>query len=169
MKKLNFKNIKEKRREITLIAVTLMVMTLFFTGYSLGKGFGETKIEANGKIAEPILIVENNPPVTITTTNNSGWYDFKVKNYDETGKITDVSLNYTIEILSTIGESVSFKMYKNDQEIALENQKTEEFILTNQEEQEDLYRLEIQYDTSMNSQDILENIQIKVHSEQCKI
>lgn len=168
MKKISFKNIKQKRREITLIAIVVMVIILFFTGYSLGKGFSNTYIEANAKIAEPILIVENNPPVTITSTNNSGLYNFKIKNYDETGKITDVSLKYTIEILSEI-QGIDFKIYKNEQEILLENQKTEEFTLTNQSIQEDLYSLEILYAPDTTGTDIFENIQIKVHSEQQKV
>ena len=124
--KFSLKNIKEKRREITLIAIILMVIVLFFTGFSFGKGLTNTDIEVSSKIAEPILIVENNPPVTITTTNNTAFYDFKVKNYDEAGKITDVSLKYTIEILSEI-EGMEFKIYKNEQEVLLENQRTEEF------------------------------------------
>lgn len=159
---------KIKRRNITLIILILMVFLLFFSGYSLGKGLSKTNIEANAKIAEPILIVENSQPVTITTTNNKGLYNFKIKNYNETGKITDISLKYTIEILSNI-EGVQYKLYKNDQEIAIQNKKTEEFILTNKEIQEDLYRLEIEYLHENTTTDIFENIQIKVHSEQEKI
>ena len=166
--KISFKNINKKRREITLIIIILMVVVLFFTGYSLGKGFSNTNIEANAKIAEPILIVENNPPITITSTNNSGLYNFKIKNYDETGKITDVSLKYTIQILSNI-QGIEFKLYKNDQEILIKNQKTEEFTLTNQQIQEDLYKLEIVYESESTAIDIFDNIQIKVHSEQQKI
>lgn len=168
MRKLKFENIKQKSREITLIIIILMVIILFFSGYSLGKGLSKTNIDVVAKIAEPILIVENNPPVTITTTNNSGLYNFKIKNYDERGKITDISLKYTIEILSNI-EGLEYKIYKNEQEIELENQKTEEFALTNQEMQEDLYRLEIVYAPETTGTDIFDNIQIKVHSEQQKV
>lgn len=166
--KINLRNMKIKRREITLIIIILMVIILFFSGYSLGKGLSKTYIEADTKIAEPILIVENSQPVTITTTNNKGLYNFKIKNYNETGKITDISLKYTIEILSNI-DAVEYKLYKNDKEIAIQNQKTEEFILTNQEEQEDLYKLEILYKPESTAKDIFENIQIKVHSEQQKV
>lgn len=166
--KVNFKNIKQKRREITLITIIIMVIILFFSGYSLGKGLSKTNIEAKAKIAEPILIVENSQPVTITTTKNKGLYNFKIKNYNETGKISDISLNYTIEILSDI-EGVDYKLYRNDKEIAIENKKTEKFILTNQEIQEDLYRLEIVYSPETTTTDIFENIQIKVHTEQQKV
>lgn len=165
--KFNLKNIKEKRREITLISIVLMVIVLFFTGFSFGKGLTNTDIEVSSKIAEPILKIENTPPVAITTTNNTANYEFKIKNYNETGKITDVSLKYTIEILTEI-EGINFKIYKNEQEILLQNQKTDQFILNNQDKQEDLYKLEIEYTPSLTGKDIFEYVQIKVHSEQQK-
>lgn len=163
--KMELKNIKIKKRNITLIILILMVVLLFFSGYSIGKGLSKTDINAKAKIAEPILVVENDSPVKITTTNNKGLYNFKIKNYNENGKITDISLNYTIEILSDI-EGIEYKLYKNEQEIAIENQKTQEFTLKNKDVQEDLYRLEITYAPELSTTDIFENIQIKVHSEQ---
>ena len=57
--------LKIKRREITLILVSIMVLVLFFSGYSMGKEYSNTNIEASSKIAEPILTVENNPVVEI--------------------------------------------------------------------------------------------------------
>lgn len=86
---IKFKTKKDKKREITLIIITTMVLVLFFTGYSIGKGLSDTKIQASGQIAEPILVVENGKEVSITqNTNGSYYYHFKVKNYNQTGKIT---------------------------------------------------------------------------------
>ncbi len=40
------KNIgKTKKREITLILVTLMVLLLFFSGYSMGKEYSSTMLK----------------------------------------------------------------------------------------------------------------------------
>jgi len=159
-----------KKREITLISVSIMVLILFFSGYSMGKEYSSMNIEASAKIAEPILVVENSPTLEIDGKEQRKNYDFKVKNYKENGEITQVDLTYYIEILSQIQESISFKLYKNNQEILLENNKTANMNLKKENKQEDVYRLEIIYDktkdTSMD--DIFQDIQIKVHSEQIK-
>lgn len=166
--KISFKN---KKRELTLILVGFMVLALFFSGYSMGKEYSSTNIETNAKIAEPILIVENNPTIEINGKKQKEYYDFKVKNYKENGEITQIDLTYNIEILSKEEETISFKLYKNNQEIFLENNKTEDMKLEKEKAQEDCYQLEIIYDKtkSLSVDDILQEIQIKVHSEQMKV
>ena len=166
--KISFKN---KKRELTLILVSFMVLALFFSGYSMGKEYSSTNIETNAKIAEPILIVENNPTIEINGKKQKEYYDFKVKNYKENGEITQIDLTYNIEILSKEEETISFKLYKNNQEIFLENNKTEDLTLEKEKAQEDCYQLEIIYDKtkSLSVDDILQEIQIKVHSEQMKV
>lgn len=162
--------LKMKRREITLILVSIMVLLLFFSSYSMGKEYSSTKIEANSKIAEPILTVENNPVIEIDGKKQKEYYDFKVKNYRENGEITQVDLQYNIEIIAQNEESISFKLYKDNQEIPLENNKTGNRNLQKGNIQEDHYQLQIIYDKTKNStaKDILQDVQIKVHSEQVK-
>ena len=147
-----------------------MVLALFFSGYSMGKEYSSTNIETNAKIAEPILIVENNPTIEINGKKQKEYYDFKVKNYKENGEVTQIDLVYNIEILSKAEETISFKLYKNNQEIPLENNKTEDMKLEKEKVQEDCYQLEIIYDKnkSRSVEDILQEVQIKVHSEQMK-
>ena len=147
-----------------------MVLVLFFSGYSMGKEHSHTKIETNAKIAEPILIVENNPVIEINGKKEKEYYNFKVKNHKENGEITQIDLQYNIEIITKTEESISFKLYKEGQEIPLENNKTENVKLTKDKIQEDEYRLEIIYDKNKNNttKDILQKVQIKVHSEQLK-
>ncbi len=169
MKKL--KNpLKNKKREITLILVSIMVLVLFFSGYSMGKEYSSTNIQTNAKIAEPILVVENSPIIEITGKKPKEYYDFKVKNYKENGEKTQIDLTYYIEIISKMQESISFKLYKEHQEIPLENNKTANMKLQKENVQEDSYQLEIIYDKTKNISisDILQDIQIKVHSEQMK-
>lgn len=162
---------KLKRREITLILVSIMVLLLFFSGYSMGKEYASTNLETNAKIAEPILVVENSPMIEIDGTKQREYQDFKVKNYRENGEITQIELQYYIEILSQTEETIAFKLYKDNQEIPLENNKTTIMKLEKENIQEDCYQLEIVYDKtkSKDTKDIIQDVQIKVHSEQLKV
>ena len=161
---------KIQKREVVVLIIIMMVATLFISGYSMGKGVSETKVNANTKIAKPILEVENNPEITITATSKKSTYDFKVKNYNANDEITQIDLLYTVEILTKTDESISFKLYKNEKEIPLENNKSQEMLLTKNEKKEDKYKLEILYnEEKAQSRDIFQDIQIKVHSEQRKV
>lgn len=160
-----------KRREMTLVLVSVMVLLLFFSGYSMGKEYSSTNLVTNAQIAEPILVVENNPILEVDGNKEIQFQDFKVKNYRENGDITQIDLQYYIEILSQTEEAISFKLYKNNQEIALENHKTTNMKLEKENKQEDCYQLEIIYDqtNSKDAKDIIQDVQIKVHSEQLKV
>jgi len=163
--------LKNKRKEILIIASVIIIITLFFSGYSLGKEYSSTFIETHAKIAEPILIVENSPTIEVDGRQEKEYYKFKIKNYKETGEITQVDLTYNIEILTKEQESISFKLYKENEEIKLENNKTDNINLSKEKIQEDNYELEILYDKSENKsiEDIIQDVQIKVHSEQINI
>lgn len=148
-----------------------MVLILFFSGYSMGKEYSNTKIQTSAKIAEPIMVVDSSSKINMDCEKEKESYSFKVKNYKENNAITQVDLQYYIEILSQAEESISFKLYKNEEEIKLENNKTANMKLGKENLQEDCYQLEILYDKEKNTTDknILQEIQIKVHSEQFKI
>lgn len=170
-KYIDIKNkLKTRQREITLILVTAIVLILFFAGFSIGKEIANTKIEVDAQIAEPILEIENNPSISITANQNKGKYDFIIKNYNKDNKITEVELDYTIEIISKLDEGFSIKIYKDGEELQLENQKTQILQLGKKQKEEHNYQLEIIYDKekSISIQDIIEDLQIKVHSEQKK-
>ena len=161
---------KIQKREVVVLIIIMMVITLFISGYSMGKGVSETKVNSNTGIAKPILEVENNPEITITTTSKKSTYDFKVKNYNTNDEITQIDLLYTVEILTKTDESISFKLYKNEKEVPLENNKSQEMLLTKNEKKEDNYRLEILYnEQKAKARDVFQDIQIKVHTEQRKV
>ena len=157
-------------RTLTLIIVTIIVIILFFTGYSIGKEMTNIKVNTNTQIAKPIMIVENNPSIDITTIKNTGYYDFKIKNYNEQNETNKIELKYWIEIISKYNETISFKIYKDNEEIPLENNKTGEIQLEKNQKQDQNYRLEIIYDKtkSTSTEEIIQDVQIKVHSEQEK-
>lgn len=169
MKKLKIP-FKIKRRELTLILVSIMVLVLFFSGYSMGKEHSIINIDTNAKIAEPILIVENSPIIEVNGKKQREYYNFKIKNYKENGETTQVDLTYSIEIISQAEEAISFKLYKDKQEVPLENNKTVNQKLEKGKIQEECYQLEIIYDKSKGklSNDIIQDVQIKVHSEQLR-
>lgn len=148
-----------------------MVLVLFFSGYSMGKEHSSVNIDTNARIAEPIVVVENSDPLEINGKNQEEYYNFKVKNYRETGEITQIAMQYWIEIITQTEEAISFKLYKNGEEIPLENNKTENIRLDKGKTQEDCYQLKIIYDKTKNKEakDIRQEVQLKVHSEQLKV
>lgn len=160
---------KSRKRKITIIAIIVIILILLFSGFSMGKGYSTKNINSNTEIAKPILEVENGTNLEINNTNNKGIYEFKVKNYNENGEKTDVDLEYYIEILDDIEKNgIEIKLFRNDQEIEMNEKKTEKFVLTKDEQKEDNYKLEITYDKNKNTnmEDIIKQLQIKVHSEQ---
>ena len=162
---------KIKTRELTIIFIIMITLLLFFSGYSLGKVYQITDIQVSGEVAKPVLVVENNPVVEMDGKKEKEYYNFKVKNSRQTGEINQVELEYYIEILTKTDESISFKLYKDNKEIPLDNNKTSNITMKKGELQEDNYKLEIVYDKTKNYSvdDIVQDIQIKVHSEQVLI
>ena len=161
----------KNKRSLTLIVVIAIVVILFFTGFSIGKEMTSIKIKGSTEVAKPILVVENNPAIDVTTIENTGFYDFKVKNYNSYDEVNQIDLKYYIEIISKYDESIIFKIYKNGEEIPLKENKTEEIQLKKDTKEEQNYRLEIVYDKtkSTSTQEIVQDVQIKVHSEQVKV
>lgn len=119
------------------------------------------------EIATPIFIVEGTETNKISAINNIGYYEFTVKNYNETN-VSEIGFVYTIEIISNTDESIKFELYKGEEQIKLENLKTEELYIIANEKREEKYKLKVTYDSSLGTKgkDILEEVQIKVHSEQ---
>ena len=158
------------KKYIFLFLLFIILIIFLFSKNSLGKQMSNTKINTNSEIAKPILIVENNPAIDITNKNNKGYYDFKIKNYNELGEINEIELRYNIEILNEENKAIKFKLYKGEEEVLLEKNKTKDMVIKKNEKQEENYKLEITYDKNLiNSlEDIIQNVQIKVHSEQLK-
>lgn len=159
--------LKNKRKEIIIISTLIIILILFFSGFSMGKAYSNTIVNGVSEVAMPILQVENGEALKIDNKNNEGTYDFKIKNYDEQGKINQVDMDYYIEILPIENKSISFELYKEDEKIDIIDNKTDKFILEKGTKKEDNYKIKIIYDENKNAtENILEEVQIKVHSEQ---
>ena len=164
----------ENLKNLTYIIVLTIIFMLFLTGYSLGKNSGQLFLNGNTEIANPIIEVEYNPKINITDENQQGIYKFLVRNYNNEGKITDVKMKYVINIEDTIDEklkdTIKYELYKNGNKIVLNKNSTEKMEMPNNKQHEDIYELKIFYDKVASSfmKDIVEKIQIKIHSEQLK-
>ena len=169
----NLKNIKKKDKKpkskiLLIIIITLVILLIILSGASLGKAIYNVGIKSQTEVAKPILVVEKDSEIIITESNNKGEYRFKVKNYNENNEISQVDLKYYIEILNdNIDKSIQYKLYKGETEINLTENKTEEMTFSRNLQTEEVYTLKIEYNSDKNSiGDIIQNIQIKVHSEQ---
>ncbi len=164
---------KERKynKEIVFILIIIVILIVFFSGVAMGKAIHNSSIASNTEIAKPILEVEKDSEIIITEANNQGEYNFKVKNYNNLDEISQVDLKYYIEILNdNLDKSIKYSLYRENEEIELTENKTEEITLKKDLKQEQIYTLKVQYDSNQNNiGDIIKEIQIKVHSEQLKI
>lgn len=180
--KINLKNknfsLKDLRKEktrygkiITIIVLVTLILIVFLSGMSLGKNIHNSSIKNNTEIAKPILEVEKDSEIIITENNKKGEYNFKVKNYNDLEEVSQVDLKYYIEILEEdLDKSIKYELYKENEKVELKENKTEEMKMNREQKEEQLYTLKVEYDSNKNSiGDIIQDIQIKVHSEQLKI
>ena len=160
---------KNKINRVKIIVIITCITILSFTSYSIGKQITEVVISMNGQIAKPILIVDYQPEIEITESKKEGEYYFKVRNY-EVEEISQVDMQYYIEIIGEIDSAIFCTLYKEEQEIELKNNKTQEQIIKRNQKQEDSYFLKVQYDNTktVSVTDIMQELQIKVHSEQIR-
>lgn len=153
------------KKEIIKIILVAFVLTIILSTISLGKYFNKTKINVNSGVAIPIIKLEGEQKLIINNNQENKVYNLAVKNYDENEQITQVELEYYIEIISKKNDDINFKIYKEEKELNINNNKTEKFLLTKENKQQDNYKIEILLNKKI-SEDILQNVKIKVYSEQ---
>lgn len=153
------------KKEIIKIILVAFALTIILSTISLGKYFNKTKINVNSGVAIPIIKLEGEQKLIINNNQGNKVYNLAVKNYDENEQITQVELEYYIEIISKKNDDINFKIYKEEKELNINNNKTEKFLLTKENKQRDNYKIEILLNKKI-SEDILQNVEIKVYSEQ---
>ena len=177
-KKLGLRNLKKEQRknkgkkpEILMMILIIIIVFTFFAGVSLGKAVYNANIKNNTEIAKPILEVEKDSEILITEDNRNGEYHFIVKNYNQEKEVSQVDLVYYIEILEeNLDESIQYQLYQGNERLELKENKTKDMTFRGNIEQQQNYTLKVTYDASKNTmEDIMQDIQIKVHSEQLKI
>lgn len=153
------------KKKILITILTIFIITISFSKVSVGKYFSKTNIEIGADIVKPILKIEGDTTLNIDTSKEKKIYNFKVKNYDEANNVTEVELEYYIRIFSKENSNIKLKIYKEDRELNVFENKTEKFLLNKEQKQEDAYKIEILY-SDISAQEIMQEIEIKVYSEQ---
>lgn len=148
------------------VILVLCFLVIMFSTNVLAKYFSKTNINIEGNIIEPIMEIQENKTINITVIENK-IYDFKIKNFKDE-KISSMTIEYYIEILSIQNENIKYKMYKEEKEIKITKNKTDKFILEKDIKQENNWRLEILLNDN-SDQEISQEIRIKVHYEQKNI
>ena len=162
---------KNRKQQIMIICIILLIGITFFSGVSIGKAVHNTSIKSNTEIAKPILEVEKASEIIITEENNTGEYHFTVKNYNDAEEVSQVDLQYYIEILDdNIDKAIEYQLYKENEKLDLQDNQTQKITLSKDTKEEQNYILKVEYHADKNTiGDIIDEIQVKVHSEQLKI
>lgn len=163
-------DIDNKSKKRTIVIITTVLIIILLMPITLAKFNSAQILKNTTQIAEPIFIVEGAEISKINAINNIGYYEFTIKNYNDT-KVSEIGFLYTIEVISEENESVKFELYKGDEQIKLDNLKTDKLSISENEKTEQKYKLKVTYDKTKGTEgkDILEEVQIKVHSEQAKM
>ena len=107
------------KKEIIKIILVAFVLTIILSTISLGKYFNKTKINVNSGVAIPIIKLEGEQKLIINNNQENKVYNLAVKNYDENEQITQVELEYYIEIISKKNDDINFKIYKEEKELVV--------------------------------------------------
>lgn len=117
------------------------------------------------EIAKPILNVEGDRKIKIDGIEDT-LYNFSVKNYDGSD-ISEVDMNYFIEIVNNSKADLEFILTKNGKDINLTNNKTDLISSSGLERQTDEYQLKIKYHNNPAIvEDIDGSVQVKVEAVQ---
>lgn len=159
--------LKDKTTIIILVGSLISILLGVLVANSIAKYKEGKIINVLANIAKPIVEIDKQECFKITTLNPEVSYMFEVRNYNEK-EISEVEMEYYIEIISDVKEEVKFSMYKNEEEISLINNKTEKMYLTKENKDIHMYRLDIKYDKEQDKseENILKEIQIKIHAIQ---
>ncbi|MBQ2836213.1 MAG: hypothetical protein IJE68_05210 [Clostridia bacterium] len=164
-------NIRNKKKTIIEITILTIAIILLSTHIVYAKYITVDKLTSTFNVAKPIFIVEGKETTQISEINNIGYYEFSIKNFNESS-ISEIGFLYTIEVISNTDKSIQFELYnEEEQQILLENLKTDELSIIGNEKVEQKYKLKVIYDSTQGNKgkNILEEVQVKVHSEQEKI
>lgn len=160
---------KKKILKIILIVILIIIILLLSWLFLGGRTFSKYKKNINAssltEIAKPILNVEGDREIKIDGIEDT-LYNFSVKNYDGSD-ISEVDMNYFIEIVNNSKADLEFILTKNGKDIKLTNNKTDLISSSGLERQTDEYQLKIKYHNNPAIvEDIDGSVQVKVEAVQ---
>lgn len=150
-----------------LLVFLILLNSLFMYKNSFSAFFSKIAGKSDTVVAEPIFVMENSEKKVLNDTNTEVDYYFTIKNY-ESGKRSQVDLKYFIEISPKQDNAIVLTLYRDNQVIPLNNQKTDYIEIKQESNQTHQYRLNIKYDReSPNAiKDIQESVFIKASAIQ---
>ena len=145
------------------VIVILIIVSISFVNMSYARYIKNECLNIVQEIANPVLEVEEGKLIKIDKINNTGFYEFSIKNFNSK-KISEIDSEYTIEIISDIKDVVKFELYNGEKQIQLQNLKTEPILIKGNNKIKEDYKLKIIYNDVNNiKSNIISNIQIKIH------
>lgn len=160
---------KNKKKFIILIIALCLILFLLciLTNSTYSKFFGKILGESKTEIAEPVFVLENTDKKIVDNSNQEVDYYFKVKNYNSSS-INEVNLKYMLEITPIQDKLITLTLYKDNQKVTLNEQKTSYIEIGHTTKQEHQYRLNVKYNKNNqeNSYDINSNVFIKASAIQ---
>lgn len=148
--------------KIKKVIFIIIIAIIIFSKNSLGKYLKKVKLESNNEIIEPVISIENEETIIINSINNKTYY-FKIKNYNNEGKVSELDIEYYINISSI--KDVLLKVYKNNEEIRIDNGNTDIYSLNKDTKQEDAYQIEIIF-LDDSTKEIFDEVKMKIYFEQ---
>ena len=160
---------KSNNHKKIIMVLVLLASILLLTPIVFAKYQSLDILNNKTEIAKLIFELQGTESSKISAIQNKGYYDFTIKNFNDTG-ISEIGFLYTIEIIADVDESIQFELYKEDEKIELQDLKTKPLSIQANQEIEQNYKLIVTYDSSLGEKgkDILQEVQIKVHSEQMR-
>ena len=160
---------KKKILKIILIVILIIIILLLSWLFLGGKTFSKYKKDINAssstEIAKPILNVEGASDIKIDGIEDT-IYNFSVKNYNGLD-VSEVDMNYYIEIVNNSKADLEFILTKNGQPINLNNNKTDLISSSSLNRQSDDYQLKIKdHNNPAIVEDIDGNVQVRVEAVQ---
>lgn len=152
---------------LKVIAFVLILFLLFIFRSSFASFFSKIRGTSTTDIAEPIFVMENTEKKLLNDENTEVDYYFNIKNFNENGK-SQTDLKYIIEIQPNLDPTINLTLYKDNEIIKLEKQKTDYIEIKHDTNITHSYRLKVKYERekSNSTTDIKENVFIKASAIQ---
>lgn len=156
--------------KILILVLALLIALIFLFSYqnSFSSFFSKITGDSSTKVASPIFVMESSEKKILNDENTEVDYYFNIKNFNIDNTRSQTDLKYTIEITPKLDTSIILTLYKDNQVIGLNNQKTGLIELKQDSNKTHSYRLNVKYDRERTNAttDIKENIFIKASAIQ---
>lgn len=152
---------------LTVIAFVIILFILLMFRSSFASLFAKITGNISTEVSEPIFVMQNSETKVLNDENTEVDYFFSIKNF-ENGVRSENDLKYYIEIQPKVNESITFTLYKDNNVVNLNNQKTDYIELLKGNDVTHTYKLKVKYDREKtnSTEDIKENIFIKAYAIQ---